>query len=325
MITLGVLASAILAALEDGGGPPPGGGGSGTSATHWRIVVTLHGGSACSVSELELRETAGGADISGSVSSITASTTFDGINVAANMIDNNNATLWSSAVGSGPHTITCVFPSAVSIMELAIRSRGDAVPEQTPRRFRLESSSDSGSTWNFEMERSTPATWTLGEQRVFTSDSAGLGNAPGAHRYWRMYLYENNGSYYGFTELILREGGTNRSGSGGFAGVNASDVLNSGNQTAYAFDGNLSTSGWLTNLAVSPPQWIDGDFQGSGGYGSPVEVSSFDIYGSWNVTAASPKRFALVWSDDRLNWDVAQRYAGETSWGAAELRTFIVF
>lgn len=320
MIPVGILAAAqrVLAP------PPP--GGSGASATHWRITILAHGGAATSLAEIELRETAGGADVSHTATSITANSTFDSTHVAANMIDNNASTLWASAVTGAPYSITLVFPTPRAIMQVMLQARNDAVPEQSPTLFRLESSSDAGVTWNFEMQRQTPGTWTIGEQRVFTSASRGLGVAPGTHRYWRIFIYEHDGGgYYGFTELILREGGVNRSGAGGLKTIIASDVLNTGNDAPLAFDDNVVNTGWLTNLNVPPPQWIDGDFQGAGGYGSPVQVSSFDIYGSWNVPGASPRRFALAWSDDRQNWDVAQRYSGQTGWTAAGLRTFNVF
>jgi hypothetical protein len=158
--------------------------------------------------------------------------------------------------------------------------------------------------------------------------SGGGGTAPGAHRYWRLYITAPDGSasFMGLTELALRKG--DGSSIGAYVSTSNpvySTFVNASNDFARAFDGNIVDSGWLSATAASP-QYVGMDVESSvGAPFSPVEVRYFDIYGSHNAPDASPKDFELQYSDDGVAWSTALAVTGETGWTANELRTFQVF
>lgn len=152
------------------------------------------------------------------------------------------------------------------------------------------------------------------------------GEAPGVHRYWRLYITANDGSasFIGTTELqLLDASAVNVSGGGLSSSYASSSDINASNSFEDAFDGNIVDSGWLTATAT-PPAWLKVDLSGAGLAG-PAEIKSFRIYGSHNAPTASPKDFSLQWSDDNAAWTDALVVTGETGWAANELRTFEVF
>jgi hypothetical protein len=155
---------------------------------------------------------------------------------------------------------------------------------------------------------------------------AAAGGGPGVHRYWRLYITANDGSalYFGCTELRLKDAaGIVRSQiTTSSSAFTASSVINGSNVASNAFDGNLTTTGWLSANAT-PPEWLKVDMAWTGMPGA-FECRSFDIYGSHNAPTASPKDFELQWSDDNSNWTTAKAVIGQTGWAANELRTFSV-
>lgn len=159
---------------------------------------------------------------------------------------------------------------------------------------------------------------------------AGGGGGPGAHRYWRLFVTQNDGStiYTGLTELEFFDAlGVNRSAVSGRSAVSASSELNSGNERQFAFDGNLVNSGWLSDASGTLPQWIRLDVQNAAAPSprTAYEVKTLRIYGSWNVPDASPRDFQLQWSDDDIAWTTALSVTGQTGWTANEMREFTVF
>jgi hypothetical protein len=158
--------------------------------------------------------------------------------------------------------------------------------------------------------------------------AAAGGNPPRPR--WRLFITANDGSalYMGCTELRLKNAaGTVVSGYGfggsGPSAYSASSEINGSNSPFYAFDGDLTSTGWLSATAGSP-QWVAFNLLGTGAWGAAVDVRSFDIVGSWNAPSASPKDFELQWSDDGTTWNTAGVYTGETGWGAGELRSFVL-
>lgn len=162
-----------------------------------------------------------------------------------------------------------------------------------------------------------------------TSGGTDPGTGPGAHRYWRLRITASeSASFHGMTELRLFDrDGVLVSGynvSGGTGSISASSSINGANIDYQAFDGNLTSTGWLS--ATAGTEHVRQDMQhASSVIGVPVEIKDVHIYGSWNSPASSPKDFTLQWSDDDSIWTDALVVTGETGWGANELRTFPVF
>lgn len=152
---------------------------------------------------------------------------------------------------------------------------------------------------------------------------------PGKHRYWRVLITAASGGpgalYMGFTELVLwdRDLVAVSRNVGGTSSATASSSINGSNGALYAIDGSMN-NGWLSSQATTP-EWLRVDMQGANMVGAPVEVRSFDIYGSWNNPASSPKDFKLQWSDDNSVWTDAVSVTNQTGWLARERRSFKVF
>lgn len=162
-----------------------------------------------------------------------------------------------------------------------------------------------------------------------TSGGTDPGTGPGAHRYWRLRITASeSASFHGMTELRLfdRDGVlvSGYNSSGGTGSVSGSSSINGANIDYQAFDGNLTSTGWLS--ATAGTEHIKQDMQHSSSViGVPVEIKDVHIYGSWNSPSSSPKDFTLQWSDDDSSWTDALTVTGETGWAANELRTFAVF
>jgi hypothetical protein len=151
---------------------------------------------------------------------------------------------------------------------------------------------------------------------------------PGAHRYWRIFITANNGSpsFVGLTEaLLLDAAGVNRTLLTGLGPALASSELNADNRAFDAFNNSLA-SGWLSNGGALP-QWVRFDF---GNVNAPlprlpVELKQITVFPSWNALSASPRDFALQWSDDDINWTTALTVTNQTGWVIGTGRTFNVF
>ena len=120
-----------------------------------------------SCAEMEMRESAGGADATGS-GTASAGSTFSGF-PASNAFDNNAASLWS---GSGDATdsawLAYDFGSGVTkdIVQISFTARNDIDYTQSPTAGWIESSTDAINwlpRWTF-----LGLSWSQGSTNVFT-------------------------------------------------------------------------------------------------------------------------------------------------------------
>jgi hypothetical protein len=136
------------------------------SYTHWRYYGRVtDGGAFFSSAEIEWRATPGGADQATGGSSFSGGD-FSGSFDHPRAFDNNNATLWASA---GTNTyIGYGHGSAVSVGQVAIRSRQDSAANGSPRDFIVQFSTSSGGPWTTAWVVTGSTGWGLGETRTFT-------------------------------------------------------------------------------------------------------------------------------------------------------------
>lgn len=150
---------------------------------------------------------------------------------------------------------------------------------------------------------------------------------PSGHRYWRLYIDQNDGgSYCGFTEVEFRGsvGGSNLLTAQTADGtVSASSWVNGSNAAWKGADGDYSSSGWLSSTN-DKNQWWQYDFGGDDHSGSPsANVAQIAITGSWNAPSSSPRDFRLQWSDDGSTWNTVLTKTGEVGWsGSGDTRIF---
>tara|TARA_R110000803_G_scaffold166755_1_gene230013 strand:- start:5016 stop:5507 length:492 start_codon:yes stop_codon:yes gene_type:complete len=149
--------------------------------------------------------------------------------------------------------------------------------------------------------------------------SAGAVAAPVTADFWRINVTLNNEGAYtavAITDIVFKDsGGTPISTAGGTAAASASAGANT---AAKAFDA-ITTTNWASTTAL--PQWIEMQFTGN------VTPFSVDITGnnsSPDQAVNAIKDFDLQWSTDGISYTTAQSYSGETAWGLAETRNFVI-
>jgi hypothetical protein len=141
-----------------------------SDASEWRVFITDNQGSGTfsSIAEVELRATIGGADQCTGGTPWASSVNFTQGSVAGGF-DNSNSTKWQAVDATLPQWLAYAFTTAPNVTELALTAPATNVGD-TPTVFRLQY--HDSEQWQDKYSIVTPATWTAGEQRVFSSSSA---------------------------------------------------------------------------------------------------------------------------------------------------------
>lgn len=155
-----------------------GGGGGGSTHRYWRIRITANDGSPVynGFTEIELRGTPGGPDLTvpqANAQAATAISEINGANAAELAVDNNATTGWlSNGAGVGDWwRYDFGHPSAGSttadIQQISIAGSWN-VPSASPKDFTLQWSDDN-SAWTTVMTVTGQTGWTgASDVRVFT-------------------------------------------------------------------------------------------------------------------------------------------------------------
>lgn len=140
------------------------------SSDSWRVYGTLRDSSIMALSALEFRTVRGGANVAVGGTPLSTSD-FNASFVKANAFDGNNATAWASADNQQVPAIGYQFAAPILPLELYLRARQDANPEQGPRIAYTQQSPD-GLTW-LSVARMVRPTWTLGESMTWPLQQPG--------------------------------------------------------------------------------------------------------------------------------------------------------
>lgn len=284
-----------------------GGGGH----RYWRInVTTNHGNASTNFVEVELRESPGGSDATGS-GTASAGGGFTG-GTPANAFDNNDANIYIGTGTSGWLKYDFGSGNGKNIVEVAIRASTAATPGFTsaPKDFTLEWSDDDSS-------------WTVAATCHLYGPLVGYFHAfpetapaAGFHRFWRILCTTaNGGTFYLLDEIEFRATSgaadqvpvqTNSSGdSGGRA-------IMSGNSNAHlAFDNAAATS-WGSNGLTN--QWC--------GFIFPTAVKCEEVLIAVSAnTSRTPNTGAVEYSDDEVTW-TSQKALSMGTWTASQSKVF---
>jgi hypothetical protein len=174
---------------------PAAGGGL---ASKWRINITDAQNAPSSfvgITELELRETVGGADVT-SGATASASAVASGSS-AANAIDDNTAVSWDSGTGTVPQWLEVDFASSKTITQVSIRQ--NAI-NGAPTAFDVQYYD--GAAWQTYWSE-TSTLWAANYTRVFTKyDSVTAG-----YFKWRLNITSTKGggsAWAGVAEIEFR-------------------------------------------------------------------------------------------------------------------------
>jgi hypothetical protein len=246
---------------------------------YWRIFNYWVDENLVCVTECQLRESEGGADVTGagtaSCSSTLSAPTYD----SDKAFDDNTGTLWASANGSYiDQWLAYDFGSGNNkdIVEVYLLPQS-GYPNRTPREFELQYSDD-GSNWTKKYEF-REISWT-NDAQVFnaSNESASLDFAP--HRMTSNstpspYVISSDGAYY---------------------------------SEYFAFNGKF-TGAALGCLLSTYPSWLKLDL----GAGNAKSLTSYSIYAYEDAN-----RIATGWdlhgSTDDSNWDLLDSRTSQTPW-----------
>lgn len=140
---------------------------------YWRLYVADidNNGSQhyCIISEMQLRTSAGGADVTTPATLVTAKSGLQP-NIGSNVVDDNLNTFWQTGTGdvkpTTPTWLVFDLGSPKSIVEYTIRNSNSAA-FTSPKSFDLQASAD-GSTWApFKQAVPNQTGWVVNETRTF--------------------------------------------------------------------------------------------------------------------------------------------------------------
>lgn len=287
---------------------------------YWRIYIGSNSDPSnknnISLAEIEMRESVGGADVTGS-GTATADSQFSGSFTPSMAFANDgNTTTWVSTVTTHPHWIAYDFGVGITkaIVEVAIMPRS-SFTNQGPGAFKIQSSDD-GTTWTDEWWVAYPG-GTNGHGyadtvfKSFTKPVVEQAPTANRHRYWRLGITGSNGTGFVAAENVEfhvlvggndeTEGGT-ASSTSNFAGL----------PPANAFDGMSpgNTSVWANNNVGFPENLIY-DF----GAANPKMIGEIAYYPRTGFESTqSPTGFTIDYSDNGSAWTTMRTVTGITGW-----------
>ena len=152
---------------------------------------------------------------------------------------------------------------------------------------------------------------SLGSATVATA------SAYAPHKYWRIYIDENQGgTYCGLDGVELQDGvGTNLVPD--TTGASASSQVNAANAPTYAFDETQNANQWLSQ-AATVDEWLQYEFT------TAQDVRILQIIATTNVAEQNfyPKNFRVQHSDNGVDYTDILTVTNESAWSSGELRTY---
>lgn len=298
-------------------------GPTATAHRYWRIYIggdsAGAGSLVVSASEVEMRESVGGADATGS-GTAAADSTFSGFSAAGAFANDGTATEWASAGTAYPHWLSYDFGVGITkaIVEVAIQTRSGLTSTQGPGAFKIQSSDDN-SAWADEWWVVYPGGanghgYVDGSLKTFTKPVVSQSPTASRHRYWRLGITGSNGA--GFVGAANVEMRTLSSSVDETEGGTASSTSNFGTLVpANAFTGMNpgDTLEWASNNAGFP-EYLKYDF----GAARPVFVQELFYKPRVGLESSqSPTGFTIEYSDDNSSWTTVRTVTGITGWTSA--------
>lgn len=281
---------------------------------YWRVYITaINGGTSASIAELEMRESIGGSDVTGS-GTATASSQFSGTFVPSRAFDNNTSTAWASLDFSTPQWLKYDFGSgsAKDIVELAITRRPQI--DQAPVTWTLDYSDDD-STWTTLYRIGGEADWN---STVRTFSASSYPDVSGENQYfWRLRSTAvDGGTCVAMAELRMY---TNPLGANECTGGTpySSSIFEAGGPDYEAFDGvgndGITAGSYWAGMTTA--EWIGYKFA------SAKAITTIAVVARTTFQNQAPKDFLLeYWNGS--SYTTAMTISGITGWTTGQTRWF---
>ena len=267
---------------------------------YWRILLLTNFNSFLQLREVELRESVGGADQTGSGtadSNSEFSSSFD----AAKAFDDNAGTYYSSSSRSTdtvPAWVSYDFGVGVTKDIVEIQLTAHSSTNAPPGEIMIQSSDDN-TNWIDEAYYKDIDWTSSGENKTFSVDNTTLDTTVhGSHRYWRINATTLSDEL-GYAEIEWR------------TSVDSGDLTGSGTESAStedashlvddAFDGSASTY-WASTGSSS--EWVSYDF------GSAVRPEYLYLLSPPAAGATDGAQdFTIQYSDNGSSWTNATSFS----------------
>lgn len=214
----------------------------------WRFVgLQTNGGNAYRTTEIEMRETLGGANINGTYNA-TPSWSGGGGGTYANAFSwphDDGRSNWTGTSLPAYVTIDLVQPFAIRHLRLWA---GTSATPQSPTSWNLYHSDDN-SNWTLALAKTGDTGWAQYEARAYHVPNVG------SHRYWRFEVIAvTTGAGAQMIEIGLAESAYGPTLSHRSAYGTITD-LNFGRPPRYAYDGNTAGTAWWSRI-ITDAVWV---------------------------------------------------------------------
>lgn len=279
---------------------------------YWRAYMREGGSTNTLCAEMEMRTTAGGADVTGTGTAMASGETGPS-EQKAYAFDNNVSTYWQvSGTGAG---IWLGYDFGVGnnkdIVEISMQPLS-GFSARMMREFDVQYSDDA-TTWVTAWS-CTFTSWTNAAQ-VFTKP----GGTPS--RRWRLRpnTLQNGSSTMSCAEMEMRatSGGADQTGSGTATARTTFGSIPGTNDPSKAFDNNTATL-WSGNADVAQCGWLAYDF--GSGVTKTIQEIMFTARNDLSFTQ-SPTAGWIESGDDGINWISRWTFSG-LSWTQGSSNTF---
>lgn len=278
---------------------------------YWRVYVTANTGSTAhlSINEIQLRESLGGADATGSGTASQSAFWFTGYE-GSKAFDNNNSTHWYNSPPGMPQWVSYDFGAGndKDIVELAIFPNANR--PQNPSSFALQYSDDN-SSWTTLFSVENYVEWVYSTLNVFSASDSPTQN--GADTAWRVKVTARNGANACTVDSLMMfpTGSAVDACTGGKAFANTCGGLGA-NFPANAFDATAAY--WLSEDSVT--SWLGYRFASA----QTITTVGIKCRTGADVNQA-PKDFTVeYWNGS--SWQVAMTLTNITGWTAGQTRYF---
>lgn len=282
---------------------------------YWRITITdtnVASTGVTAIHELWIAESRGAGDAT-STATVTTNSEQSGFEIAK-AFDRNFSTLWASAAGSFPRTITIDYGATAANWKSLneIRMVVDAAwDDYAPEDFTFAWSDDNSSyttVITVTNENSWPTSFTSGAYHSKNWRTAGCPDTESGYLFGRLLISAGvDATQCAIGELEFRDtvSGTDRS----VATMAMWSHQAGGNPAINAFDNNASSGGWFGTNGF--PYYIGCQFY------QRYAIAEVSIVPYPAFQAYAPKDFKVQGSNDGSTWVDLMTVTNQTGWSAA--------
>lgn len=281
-----------------------------------------HGQANLQIGEIEMRETAAGADATGG-GTASASSEFSGSFPASYGFDNNDSNAWAAS-GGPPAWLKYDFGGGNEKVIEEIYLKNTTTPSQRPKSYVLQGSNDD-SAWddlafNSGQVANTGSAGTSTQSVIPDIYEEVVLDPTDPHRYWR-FQFTARGAGSNFIsvnqiQLLDAPGGTNLVISEG--GRATADEQQTGFEASKGFDADDGTR--YVDNGDDEPHWLQWDF----GPENAQIVEAYKMKAFSSAGVGFPRGWKLMCSDDGVNWCTVDWQTAVAAFANSEERSYTI-